>query len=127
MNIRTLTCTFIGLLVLAAMLMLTPKHPYSPCGIALPSKITHASIPNNEVAILRQAPSGNFQTLGEVRAEMAFNQLDTETQDRLLDYVKTQAAKLGANGVVINVFVPGDGLRSHLTFIGTAISIPRSA
>ena len=126
MNTRTLVCTAIGLLVLAFLFMLTPKPVYLPHGIVLPEKVVRAPITDNQVAIFQAAPNGNYQRLGEVRVEMAYQILDTETRDRLFAYVKSLNAQVGANGVVINMLASGENLRPTLTFIGTAIFIPRS-
>ncbi|MCX7121497.1 MAG: hypothetical protein NTZ67_06980 [Gammaproteobacteria bacterium] len=124
MNIRTLTCTVAGLLAVLCLVAFAPKQIFMPKGIVLPAEHVRPSISADEVTILHQAPDGHFQSLGQVHVELGFETLGTQTRDALFQKVKTLAASVGANAVVVNLLVPDDGLRHVLTFMGTAIYIP---
>lgn len=91
----------------------------------LPAKHVRASISPDAVVIYRQSPLG-AQKLGQIRVEFAFQELSEQTRDQLEGKVKALAASVGANGVVVNLFVPGDGVRKVLTFVGTAVYVPGS-
>ena len=106
------------------MLAFVPRPDYSPHGLVLPAKTVRAPISADQVTIYHQAPPGNLQTLGQIRVEYAFNALNVHTRDVLFAKVKSLAASVGANGVVVTALVPGDNLRKVLTFFGTAIYVP---
>jgi hypothetical protein len=121
---RTVICTVAGLLAVFAVIAFAPAPLFLPKGIALPAEKVLPAISAEQVTIYQQAPSGHALFLGTVRAEMSFQTLDASVKTRLFQKVKTLAASLGANGVVIDMLVPNDGVRHMLTFIGTAIYTP---
>src|SRR3989338_1091916 len=118
---RNIVCTLVGIIAVIGLIMTTPKAIFSPKGMLLPAKQVRAPIPASAVKIYHQAPQSDFQVLGKVHAELHFTVLNTQTQDALLAKVKSLAAQVGANGVVIELLVPNDGVTHVLTFIGTAI------
>lgn len=126
MNIRSISCTFAGLLAVVFLIALTPRHDFTSKGIVLPAQHIRPAISPDDVTLYHQMPTAHVESLGQVRAELSFHTLNTETQDALFQKVKTLAAGVGANGVVINYLVPDDGVRHMLMFIGTAIYLPRS-
>ena len=105
--------------------MLTPTAHYAPQGIILPAKVVRAPTSADDVVIYHQAPL-SAQDLGQIRVEFAFKALNTDVRDDLLAKVKALAASMGANGVVVTVFVPGDGVRQVLSFVGTAVYVSGS-
>lgn len=124
MNLRVVICTAVGLCAVLFLLAITPKVNYVPRGMILPAKMVRAPISADQVTIYEQSPIGSFTRLGSVRAEMAFSELNSKTRDQLLDKVKSMAASIGGNGVVIKLLVPSDGVRHVLTLMGTVIYIP---
>lgn len=123
MSLRVIICTAAGLCVVLFLLAMTPKATYVPRGMILPAKTVRAPIAANQVTIYEEAPVGSTR-LGSVRAEMAFRELDSQTRDQLLDKVKSMAASIGGNGVVVKLLVPSDGVRHVLTLMGTVVYIP---
>lgn len=121
MNIRTLICTVFGLAAVFLLWMFIPHQIFVPKGIVLPAEHIRAPISPNSVKIYSEPPIGNYQTLGSVRTELTFDVLDTKTKDLLIQKVKTLAASVGANGVIVTLLVPNNGVRQMLMFIGTAI------
>ncbi|MDP1574560.1 MAG: hypothetical protein Q8L78_06480 [Coxiellaceae bacterium] len=105
--------------------MVTPSAHYEPQGIILPAKIVRAPTSADDVVIYHQAPFG-VKDLGQIRVEFAFKTLNTQVRDDLLAKVKALAASVGANGVVVNVLVPGEGVRQVLSFVGTAVYVSGS-
>ena len=124
MNFRVAICAAAGLCAILILLAMTPKPTYLPHGMVLPAKTVRAPISADQVKIYDEAPAGSFKRLGSVRAEMAFSELDSQTRDRLLDKVKSMAASIGGNGVVVKLLVPSDGVRHVLTLMGTVVYIP---
>lgn len=124
MNARVLICTLAGILAVLILIITTPKQEFVAKGILLPAQQVRTPISPERVMIYSQAPQINFTRLGEVRAEIAFSTLDATTKEKIFEKVKTMAASVGANGVVINLMVPNDGVSHMLTFIGTAIYMP---
>ncbi|OGT43304.1 MAG: hypothetical protein A3F13_07595 [Gammaproteobacteria bacterium RIFCSPHIGHO2_12_FULL_40_19] len=126
MNVRVLICTLAGIVAVALLLLFVPIQEFSAKGIILPAKQVRAAISPESVIIYSQTPQANFTRLGEVRAEIEFSVLDATVKDKLFEKVKTMAASVGANGVIINLMLPNNGVRQMLTFIGTAIYAPTS-
>ncbi|OGT51097.1 MAG: hypothetical protein A3E84_04585 [Gammaproteobacteria bacterium RIFCSPHIGHO2_12_FULL_42_13] len=122
-NTRTIIASVVGLVALAVLLLFVPRVLFPVCGIFLPADIAaHPAISANQVNLVTEAPTAAFQTLGEIRAEVAYNALSDDVRDAVISKVKSLAANAGANTVVVNVLVPGQGARTVLTFIGTAIA-----
>ena len=119
---RHIICTLFGLFALLGLLALTPTPYYAPEGIILPAKVVRTATSPDDVVIYHEAPL-SAQDLGQIRLEFAFKTLNTQVRDDLLAKVKALAASVGANGVVVKVFVPGDGVRQVLTFVGTAVHV----
>lgn len=126
MNLRVLICTLAGVLAVVSLMLFAPKQVFGAKGIVLPAKQVRAASSPESVVIYSQAPQANFIRLGEVRAEIEFSVLDATAKETLFEKVKTMAAGVGANGVIINLMVPNDGVSHMLTFIGTAIYVPTS-
>lgn len=126
LNARVTICTLAGILAVLILLILTPKQEFAAKGILLPAKQVRAQISPENVVIYSEMPQTNFMRLGELRAEIEFSALDATVKEKLFEKVKTMAASVGANGVIINLMVPNDGVSHMLTFIGTAIYIPTS-
>lgn len=124
LNVRVMICTVAGLCAVLILLAMTPNASYLPHGMVLPEKNIRAPISVDQVTIYEEAPAGSFKRLGSVRAEIAFSELDSQTRDQLLDKVKSMAASIGGNGVVVKLLVPSDGVRHVLTLMGTIIYIP---
>lgn len=124
MNTRTIVCTVAGLLAVGMLLLLTPTQHFAPQGIALPAAKTLSPASAQQVAIYLRPPAGQFVTVGQVRAEMHVNTLNPAIKKQLFGKVKNLAATLGANGVIIRMLVPDDGVRHMITFMGTAIYLP---
>lgn len=124
MSYRALICTAAGIFSVLFLLAMTPKNTHEPRGIILPSKIVRAPISSDDVKIYEASPVGFSQRLGSVRAELAFDDLNAQTRDLLLDKVKSLAASIGGNGVVVKILVPSDGVRHVLTLVGTVVYIP---
>jgi len=127
LNIRTLICTLAGVLAVILLLVLTPHHSFTPKGIALPAKTVRSPISPDQVTIYQEAPTDAFTRLGQVRVELGFEQLGKETKIDLFQKVRALAASLGANGVVLQLLVPNDGVRHTVTFIGMAIYMPQKS
>lgn len=117
-------CTAAGLCAVLFLVAMTPTVVYTPRGMVLPAKVVRAPISADQVTIYEEAPAGSVERLGSVRAEMAFSELNSQTRDQLLDKVKSMAASIGGNGVVVKLLVPSDGVRHVLTLMGTIIYIP---
>ena len=126
MTLRTTVCTLAGLFAVLCVFVFAPHKPFSPYGIILPTEHVRAAISPDDVIIYNNAPIGKIQKLGQVRAELSFYNMSDETRDTLFHKIKTLAASVGANGVVINYMVPDNGVRHMLMFVGTAIYLPRS-
>lgn len=124
MSIRTIICTLVGLLALSVLLISAPKDVASPRGMVLPAKVVRPAISADQVHIYHQAPSVAFTRLGDVRVEYKFSALDSASQDVVLQKAKNLAASIGANGIVVNLFVPAYMVGPVLTFMGTAIYVP---
>ena len=60
-----------------------------------------------QVNLYQNAPSG-AKDLGTITAESAFDPNGNEQQqiDEMLAYIRGQAANVGANGVVVDIFAP---------------------
>jgi len=121
LNSRTLVCTVVGLLAVGLLLLLTPSQHFLPKGIALPAKTTLPATSAKQITIYLRPPAGHFVKVGQVRAEMHFNTLNPKMKKKLFDQVKSLAATLGANGVIIRLLEPDDGVRHMITFMGMAI------
>jgi hypothetical protein len=126
LNTRAWVCTIVAALALFVLIGFTPKQVFLPKGIVLPAEKVFPAISADSVTIYTQAPDVSMTRLGMVRAEVEFNTLTPQTKEQLFQKVKTMAASIGANGVVINLLVPDDRVRHMLTFIGTAVYIPAS-
>lgn len=124
MNIRSISCLLSGLLALFIFLLSTPKEMIAAKGMLLPTLAVRASISPNEVRFYNQAPAVSFKKMGAVRVELKFSTLDLETENKLFEKVKSLAASVGANGVIIDMVVPSEMVGKTLTFVGTAIYIP---
>lgn len=122
---RHLLCTFFGIIALVILYAFIPKAHHAAQGVILPAKTVLAPISPNDVTLYPNAPAG-AKALGLIRVELAFNTLSVEKRDELLAKVKALAASVGANGVVVTVFLPGEGVRKLLTFYGTAVYVPGS-
>lgn len=125
MSIRTTICTLAGALAVAVVIALTPQNHFSPHGILLPVQNVRSPISADQVVIYTHAPKTTFARLGTVSVEQKYRTLDAETKDTLFLKVKTLAAGVGANGVIINAFEPNNTeVGAVLAFIGTAVYIP---
>ena len=102
---------------------MTPRDHFAAKGILLPAQHVRPAISPNDVVIAEKALPNNFQELGHIRVELAFKTMNAKTRDELLQKVKSLAASVGANTVVVNMMVPG-GITHMVTFIGTAVYIP---
>lgn len=123
---RSVICALAGVLALSIFLLCTPKEVISAKGIVLPAAIVRAPISSDEVRFYNQAPA-SFKKMGDVRVELQFSHLNSETENKLFEKVKSLAADVGANGVIIEMVVPSDMVGKILTFVGTAIYVPNSA
>lgn len=120
-------CTFVGVLAVLCLLALAPKQTHEPRGIILPAKTVRAPTLADQVVVYQQIPAGHVEELGRIRIEFAYHTLTSETHDAVMNKVKALAASVGANGVVVNLFVPSDGLRRILVFMGDAVYVPSSS
>lgn len=121
---RALICSAIGIVVVLVMLALTPAPVHTPKGIFLPADTkARAPISPAKVVIYHQEPFGNFQTLGQIRTEVAFQNPRSKSRKELMQYVKKLAASKGGNGIVVRVLVPDDGVQQAYTFIGDVIHL----
>jgi len=128
LNVRTTICTLMGVLALLVLFALTPKPVLAPKGIVLPAQQVRAPISADHVMIYHRAPSATTVTLGQIRVELGFNnQPNEDTKMALFQKIKSLAASVGANGVIVNYLVSNDGIRKMITFIGTAVYVPQSA
>lgn len=121
LSMRHLICTLIGLIGVVVVVALTPRLSFLPKGMVLPAKTIRKPISASQVMIYREPPSGEVERLGQVRAELAFKVESQSVRDQLIKKIKRMAASIGANGVVVRLFVENDGMKNVLTFIGTAI------
>ena len=121
MNIRVLVCTLAGLLGVILLLVFSPSSPCTPKGIALPAKKTLTEASRDTVVVYKQAPQSNFTIVGMVNAQIKFNTLNVQTEEALFQKVKTLAATLGANGVIVRALVPDNSIGHRLIFYRTAI------
>lgn len=124
LSIRTSVCTLAGLCAVLFLLAMVPKKSYLPHGMLLPAKHVRAAISPDQVNVYDQLPTADFRRLGSVRVEMAFSTLDAQARDRLIAKVKSLAASVGGNGVIVKILVPNDELRKVLTLMGTVVYIP---
>lgn len=124
MNARTIICTLAGLLSVGFLLWLTPQQVLLPQGMLLPAQHVRAPISSDQVTIYHQVPAARFTRLGALSIEQGFNALNATTKNLLDQKIKSLAAKVGANGVIVNFLAPYNGVRQMLVFRGTAIYIP---
>ncbi len=124
MNFRVLICTVLALLSVCAVFLLAPTQDFSPKGILLPAEKVFPPISADQVTIYTQAPQAHVTQLGVVRVEVEFHTLNEQTKEMLFQKVKEMAATVGANGVIVTMLVPDDGVRHMLTFIGNAVFVP---
>lgn len=124
MSIRVLICTVAGLLAVALLIVFVPQQPLLPKGMVLPAQKTRAAISPDQVTIYSQAPAGDFTRLGDISIEQGFTVLNEQTKALLMQKVKELAAQIGANGVIVTMLMPNDGLRQMLVFRGAAIYVP---
>ena len=122
---RTTICTLAGIVAVALLLLLTPSHPFAAKGIVLPAATIPAPIAADLVTIYDNVPDFHFRRMGQVRAELAFDQETPETRAQLIATVKSLAASVGANGVVVHLFVANNSLSNTLSFVGTAIAVSK--
>jgi len=122
---RHLTCTLVGVLALFALSVVIPKTHFSPQGIVLPEKITLSPSSPSDIVLYHEQPA-HAQVLGRLRVEYAVKSMTDETRNELMKKVNALAASVGANGVVVTLLLPGDGVRKLLIFYGTAIYVPGS-
>lgn len=127
MNARTVIATLAGLLVVVLIILFTPRMSFTPKGNALPAEKTFPATSADNVKIYNQAPQSNFTTLGTVNAEIKFKSAVTDqAKEALFQKVKSLGAKLGADGVIVNMLVPDNGVAHMLYFNGIAIYTARS-
>lgn len=126
---RSIVCIIAGALSVTFLLFFVPAKTFLPKGIALPAKIIHAPISPESVIIYHSAPNDIKQSLGKISVEQGFD-VDTDAARALLfQKVKQLAAEMGANGVVINYFSPGqgEGMGKVFSFMGTAVYVHTGA
>ena len=124
MNARATICTLGGLVVIALILAFTPRPIVTAKGNALPAEKIFPAVSAKNVMIYAQAPQSHYTTVGTVNAEIKFKTVTVQTKEALFQKVKSLAATLGANGVIMNMLVPDDGMEHMLAFYGTAIYTP---
>ena len=105
------------------LLVFTPRHSLNPKGIVLPAtEKTFPAVSPDLVKIYKDIPDQDYQVVATIRAEQGFVPLkDKQSQEKLIDYVKTLAGSVGANGVIIRWFVPDQGVQKAFTFVGQAV------
>ncbi|MCW5588218.1 MAG: hypothetical protein KIT27_01015 [Legionellales bacterium] len=102
--------------------------PLQPIGIALPAIEKNLPPANPQsLKIYNQLPAG-AQSVGFVRVEMHFNQVNSSQEQQTLNYAKTLAASLGANGLVtigVNVTPAGSEPSELMKYflIGEAVNV----
>lgn len=122
MNTRTLICTLAGLLAVFILIALTPKQILLPKGIALPAEKTLPAISSDQVTIYHHSsPPSSFITLGRLSIEEGYNPANQDTKTELFQKIKSLAASLGANGVIVTLMIPTTMLRPMIVFRGIAI------
>lgn len=127
MRTRTLICTTAGLLAVGLLMIATPKEVLLPKGIARPAEKIFPAIAPEKVSIYPKLPTENALVLGHISIEQGFDTLTEASKEMLIEKIKMLAAGLGANGVVVNVMMPVNGIRQMILFRGTAIFVPSTA
>lgn len=127
MTARTIIATLAGLLVVILIILVTPRMSFTAKGNALPAEKIFPATSADNVKIYNQAPQTYFTTLGTINAEIKFDTAVTDqTKAALFQKVKSLGATLGANGVIINILAPDNGVAHMLYFNGVAIYTARS-
>lgn len=113
-----------GLVASLLLIWATPSHPYKPRGVLLPAKVVRpaSSVDQIQFYPVANAPS-SYQTLGTIHIQLHYPESTQIAEKEILSYARQLAAKVGANGVIINRFVHS-GKKSALSiyfFVGTAI------
>ncbi len=70
-------------------------------GSSLVTGNKRAPIDSTHVVIYRTAPEVNFEYIGIVKSEAVEVLLQQEALDRAVEELKNQAAKIGANGIIL--------------------------
>jgi len=123
-NARTILCTLAGLLAVGFLILLTPREVLLPKGMVLPAEQTRAPISADQVTIYHQTPQTQFTRLANLSVEQGFTALNAKTKTLLIQKIKNMAASIGANGVIVTLLMPYNGVRQMLVFRGTAIYVP---
>ena len=89
MNARNIIATFAGLLVVALIILFTPRMSFTAKGNALPAEKIFPATSADNVKIYNQAPQSNFTTLGTVNAEIKFNTVNEQTKETLFQKIKS--------------------------------------
>lgn len=71
-------------------------------GSALVTGTKRASIDPSQVVIYRSAPDTKFEHIGIVKSEAEEVLSQQEALDRAVEELKKQAAKIGANGIILS-------------------------
>jgi predicted aconitase len=121
---RSFICAACGILAVLLILLLAPTNQLIAHGIALPASTDQrAAVSPTDVTLYHEEPFEDFKVVGQVRGEISIGSLEQDTQQQLTNDMKALAASMGANGIIVQLFVPDTGVQHAYTFIGTAIHV----
>lgn len=127
MKARTLICTVVGLIAVMMLIAFSPTQTPTPKGIILPAKHVRAAISPNSVVIYSEPLQAKSLKLGKIRVELAYQNLNEQTKAIVLQKVKSLAASVGANGVIVDYVLTRDDIGRIVTLMGTAVYVPSAA
>lgn len=124
---RNLVYLVVAIIVVGCMLLTKPQSPNKPRGLFLPAtNQLYSAQPDTAVKVYdgnTSAPLLTGKVIGQIRAELHFEQMSQTTETEVLEYAKHLAAQSGATGLAVNTFfgTPQPGLDQRYIFIGQAI------
>lgn len=108
-NLRTLIAVIIATLAVLSLYALVPFHPDKPSGVFLPAGRELAPTFPDQISVFNRmnAPLV-YQRLGYINVQYHPSGTSTQAQEQLLHRIKVLAAKAGANGVIITLYIMPD-------------------
>ena len=126
-NKRSLVSVIVAAIVVLIVYLLVPATPILPCGIFLPINKALAPIPPTQVTFYNadSAPLA-YQKIGYINVQFHTKSVTAEGEKQLEQYIRQLAAKVGANGVVINLFghtLPGQVPTSQASYVFRGLAV----
>jgi hypothetical protein len=106
---QNLICAVLVLVSIGIVLLLSPKTVYEPRGIMSTIGTASAPIPVSDVTAYAEFPPGATEK-GYFSIELLDRENPVEAQRQLVNYARTLAAQIGAQGVVVEQLARGGDL-----------------